>query len=136
MQQQDTQHVGRQMTLTWLGLLSGIIMIGAVMYWLPHQAAPEFPGGNLWWLAILLPVAPALLLRQRARVKEHDWRRDQARAQDLRVAFMLCWSVADLPVMLGAPVGMISGQKELIIGGVVISMALLLLSRPDGSRHI
>lgn len=134
--QQDTQHTSRQMTLTWLGLISGVIMIGGIMYWLPYQPAPGFPGGTLWWLAILLPVAPALMLRQRARATEQAWRRDPAKAGELRIAFMLCWSVADLPAMLGAPVGMISGQPALILGGVAVSITLLLLSRPDGSRHI
>ena len=134
--QQDMQHTSRQLTLTWLGLLTGVIIIGAVMYWLPYQPALDFPGGPLWWLAILLPVAPALVLRQQARVKERDWRREPAKAQELRIAFMLCWSLADMPVMLGAPVGMISGQPALILGGMAVSIALLLFSRPDGSRHV
>lgn len=134
--QQDTQDLGRQMSLMWMGLLTGVVMVAGLMYWLPYQAAPDFPGGALWWLAILLPVAPALLFRQRARALEQAWRRDPAKAQELRVAFMLCWSVADMPVMLGAPIGMISGQQALILGGLVVSVMLLLISRPDSSRHV
>lgn len=124
------------MNLIWMGLLTGVFFIAAAMYLLPYDSSGAFPGGQLWWLAILLPVAPVLILRQRLRSLEQAWRGDPAKTQALRTAYMLCWSVADMAVMLGAPLGMISGQKELIIGGLLVSVGLLLLCRPDASRHI
>lgn len=134
--QQDAQTLARQMSLIWMGLLAGVAVVAGVMYWLPVEVVTAFPGGQLWWLAILLPVAPVLILRQRLRAQEQAWRGDPAKTQALRTAYMLCWSVADMAVMLGAPIGMISGQKEMIIGGLLVSVGLLLLCRPDASRHI
>jgi hypothetical protein len=133
---QGSSHPGQPLTLLWMGLLTGVIMVAGAMYWLPYHAAPGFPGGSLWWLAILLPIAPAWLFRQRAHALEQAWRRDPAKEQEWRAACILSWGMADLPVMLGAPIGMISGQKELILGGLIISVTLLLLSRPDSSRHV
>ncbi len=134
--QQDAHTASRHLTLTWMGLVTGVVMIAAVMYWLPFTATGHFPGGALWWLAIALPVGPALVLRQRMRALEQAAHRDPAKVGEWRVACMLCWSVADMPVMLGAPLGMVSGQQELILGGLVVSIALLLVSRPDSSRHV
>lgn len=134
--QPQPQALSQQMSLIWMALLTGVIMTGGALYWLPYTAASGFPRGELWWLLIALPVAPALLLRQRMRATEQAWRRDPAKAQELRTAYILCWSVADIAVMLGAPLGLISGQKELIMGGLIVSMALLLISRPDSSRHL
>lgn len=124
------------MNLIWMGLLTGVFFIAAAMYLLPHDSSGAFPGGQLWWLAIILPVAPTLILRQRMRAKEREWQSNNEKEQELRTAYMLCWSVADMAVMLGAPLGMISGQKEMIIGGLLVSVGLLLLCRPDASRHI
>lgn len=124
------------MNLIWMGLLTGVFFIAAAMYLLPHDSSGAFPGGQLWWLAIILPVAPTLILRQRMRAKEREWQGNNEKEQELRTAYMLCWSVADMAVMLGAPLGMISGQKEMIIGGLLVSVGLLLLCRPDASRHI
>ncbi len=30
--QQDTQDLGRQMSLMWLGLLTGVVMVAGLMY--------------------------------------------------------------------------------------------------------
>ena len=124
------------MNLIWMGLLTGVFFIAAAMYLLPYDSSSAFPGGQLWWLAIIMPVAPTLILRQRMRAKEQEWQGNNEKEQELRTAYMLCWSVADMAVMLGAPLGMISGQKEMIIGGLLVSVGLLLLCRPDASRHI
>lgn len=134
--QQDAQTLARQMSLIWMGLLAGVAGVAGVMYWLPVEVVTAFPGGQLWWLAILLPVAPALILRQRMRAKEREGQGSNNKEQELRTAYLLCWSVADMAVMLGAPIGMISGQKEMIIGGLLVSGGLLLLCRPDTGRHI
>lgn len=134
--QQDAQTLTRQMSLAWMGLLAGVALVASIMYWLPVEVVTTFPGGQLWWLAILLPVTPTLVLRQRMRAKEREGRGNNGKAQELRTAYLLCWSAADMAVMLGAPIGMISGQKEMIIGGLLISTGLLLLCWPDASRHI
>ena len=71
---QGSSHPGQPLTLLWMGLLTGVIMVAGAMSWLPYHAAPGFPGGSLWWLAILLPIAPAWLFRQRAHALEQAWR--------------------------------------------------------------
>ncbi|MDP2226834.1 MAG: hypothetical protein Q8J78_05100 [Moraxellaceae bacterium] len=134
--EENAARILGQIRLVWAGILGGAFMMAGLMYALSLEGGMAMlPAHPLWWVAIAAPLLPALLLLRRLRETEAEQARGNVPPQRLMTAYLLCWAVADAPVILGATLGMVTGNQGLIAAGLAVGVTLMLLARPDEARR-
>lgn len=124
-----------QLTMIWAGLLGGVIMVAAAMGFLAASGTvpPMLPDLSWWWLVVLAPLPVAALLQRRLREAEAG--RTRPGPQALTTQYMLCWTTADAPGMIGPVLGLLTGNLLLLYAGTGLAVILLLAARPDTARR-
>lgn len=123
----------KSIQVTWASHLASAFFVAGAMFFMAHNNfVPPSAGGAApyWWLLIAAPAVPAWLLIRHMREREAAYARTQAEPQELMRWYFFSWALADIPVLIGAPMGLFTGNMAYLGFGLLVTLGLAALARP------